>query len=117
MGVGGAQDRLWLAAARACFGSGRSCSRVAPKTHLRKGGEMKRLVLALGSLAVAGVLIPTSVGAPVAVVNGGGNGTFDGTTAGSHFGFGVIYGTGAGGKFQCNMAGNAAFDGLREMGL
>jgi opacity protein-like surface antigen len=78
---------------------------------------MKRLVLALGSLVVAGVLIPASVAAPVAVANGGGNGTFDGTTAGSHFGFGVLYGTRAGGQFQCNMAGNAAFDGLREMGL
>ena len=78
---------------------------------------MKRLVLALGSLAAAAVLIPASVGASVAVVNGGGNGTFDGTTAGSHFGFGVRYGTGASGQFQCNMAGNSAFDGLREMGL
>ena len=78
---------------------------------------MKRLVLALASLAVAAVLIPASVAAAVAVVNGGGNGTFDGTTAGSHFGFGVRYGTGASGQFQCNMAGNSAFDGLREMGL
>ena len=78
---------------------------------------MKRLVLALASLAVAAVLIPASVAAAVAVANGGGNGTFDGTTAGSHFGFGVHYGTGASGQFQCNMAGNSAFDGLREMGL
>ena len=44
-------------------------------------------------------------------------GTFDGTTAGSHFGFGVRYATGASGQFQCNMAGNSVFDGLREMGL
>jgi opacity protein-like surface antigen len=78
---------------------------------------MKRLVLALVSLAVACVLIPASAAAPVAVANGGGNGTFDGVTAGSHFGFGVQYGTGARGQFQCNMAGNSAFDGLREMGL
>jgi hypothetical protein len=78
---------------------------------------MKRLVLGLASLAVAGVLIPASVAAPVVVANGGGNGTFDGTTAGSHFGFVVRYATGASGQFQCNMAGNSAFDGLREMGL
>jgi hypothetical protein len=78
---------------------------------------MKRLVLALALLAVAAVLVPASVAAPVAVASGGGNGTFDGTTAGSHFGFGVLYGTGASGQFQCNMAGNSAFDGLREMGL
>ena len=78
---------------------------------------MERLVLALASLTVACVLIPASAAAPVAVANGGGNGTFDGTTAGSHFGFGVLYGTGARGQFQCNMAGNSAFDGLREMGL
>src|SRR5947208_10787154 len=45
------------------------------------------------------------------------NGTFDGSTSGSHFGFEVLYGTGARGQFQCNMAGNPAFDGLREMGL
>ena len=77
---------------------------------------MKRLVLAL-VLVGAGVLVSASASAPPAVVNGGGNGTFDGTTAGSHFGFGVRYGTGASGQFECNMAGNSAFDGLREMGL
>jgi hypothetical protein len=78
---------------------------------------MKRLVLALALLAVAGVLAAPSGAASVARATGGGNGTFDGTTAGSHFGFGVTYGTGASGQFQCNMAGNSAFDGLREMGL
>jgi hypothetical protein len=78
---------------------------------------MKRLVLALASLALAGVLVPATTAAPDAVVSGGGNGTFDGSTSGSHFGFGVLYGTGARGQFQCNMAGNSAFDGLREMGL
>ena len=78
---------------------------------------MKRLVLALAAFVVAGVFVPASAAAPVAVANGGGNGTFDGSTAGSHFGFGVLYGTGAHGQFQCNMAGNSAFDGLREMGL
>jgi hypothetical protein len=78
---------------------------------------MKRLVFALASLALAGVLVPATPGAPGAVVSGGGNGTFDGFTSGSHFGFGVLYGAGARGQFQCNMAGNSAFDGLREMGL
>src|SRR5947209_3937369 len=78
---------------------------------------MRRLVLALAILVSAGVLVPESAAARVAVAKCGGNGTFDGVTAGSHFGFGVRYGTAASGQFQCNMAGNSAFDGLREMGL
>ena len=78
---------------------------------------MKRVVLALAALTLAGVLAPASVAAPAAVANGGGNGTFDGTSSGSHFGFSVVYAGGAHGQFQCNMAGNSAFDGLREMGL
>src|SRR5438876_6626345 len=78
---------------------------------------MKRLVSAVATFAVAGVLIPASAATSVAVVNGGGNGTFDGSTSGSHFGFAVVYGGGVHGQFQCNMAGNSAFDGLREMGL
>jgi hypothetical protein len=78
---------------------------------------MKRLVLALAAFVVAGVFVPASTATPVAVANGGGNGTFGGSTAGSHFGFAVLYGVGARGQFQCNMAGNSAFDGLREMGL
>src|ERR671923_7766 len=78
---------------------------------------MKRCVLTLASLAAACVLAPPTMATPAVVASGGGNGTFDGSTAGSHFGFGVIYGTGARGQFQCNMAGNSAFDGLREMGL
>jgi hypothetical protein len=78
---------------------------------------MKRLMLVLVPFALAVVLLPAAAAAPLAVANGGGNGTFDGSMAGSHFGFGVIYGTGAHGQFQCNMAGNSAFDGLHEMGL
>lgn len=78
---------------------------------------MKRCVLALTSLVAACVLAPTSTATSAVVANGGGNGTFDGATSGSHFGFAVVYGTGAHGQFQCNMAGNSAFDGLREMGL
>ena len=89
---------------------------MAPRFREERG-EMKRFLLGLAMLAVAGVLVPASAAAPVAVASGGGNGTFNGTTAGSHFGFGVHYGTGASGQFQCNMAGNSAFDGLREMGL
>jgi hypothetical protein len=78
---------------------------------------MTRLVVALAALLVACICVPSAAAASVAIANGGGNGTFDGSTPGSHFGFGVTYGTGAHGQFQCNMAGNSAFDGLREMGL
>jgi opacity protein-like surface antigen len=78
---------------------------------------MKRLIPALAVFALAAALVPTSAAAPVVIVNGGGNGTFTGSTAGSHFGFGVHYGAGATGQFQCNMAGNSATLGLREMGL
>jgi hypothetical protein len=78
---------------------------------------VKRLLLALATLLAAGVLAPTSATAPVAIANGGGNGTFDGSTPGSHFGFGVVYGSSASGHFECNMAGNAPFDGLRVMAV
>ena len=62
----------------------------------------------IGSAALAGT---------TAVVNGGGNGTFDGVTAGSHFGFGVVLGPTVHGQFECNMAGNSAFDGLHQMAV
>ena len=78
---------------------------------------MKRLLLALATLVAAGVLAPTSATAPVAIANGGGNGTFDGSTPGSHFGFGVVFGSPASGHFECNMAGNAPFDGLHLMAV
>ena len=78
---------------------------------------MGRLLLALATLVVAGVLAPTSAPAPVAIANGGGNRTFDGSTPGSHFGFGVVFGSPASGHFECNMAGNAPFDGLRVMAV
>lgn len=78
---------------------------------------MRRVLLALVSLAAVCAFVPSADANPVPVASGGGNGTFDGTTSGSHFGFGVRYGTAASGRFQCNMAGNSAFDGLHEMGL
>ena len=79
---------------------------------------MMRVLTALGVLVAVGVLVPASIAAgPAAVANGGGNGTFDGATAGSHFGFGVVYRPGASGHFECNMAGNAAFDGLHLMAV
>ena len=78
---------------------------------------MKRLLLALATLVAAGVLAPTSATAPVAIANGGGNGTFDGSTPGSHFGFGVVFGSPASGHFECNMAGNAPFAGLHVMAV
>jgi hypothetical protein len=77
---------------------------------------MKRLVLVL-SLVVACVLVPASGAALVGVASGGGNGTFDGVTAGSHFGFGVVYGPSVSGHFECNMAGNAPFGGLHLMAV
>ena len=79
---------------------------------------MKRFLTALGVVAAVGALVPASVAAgPVAVANGGGNGTFDNVTAGSHFGFGVVFGSPARGHFECNMAGNAPFDGLKLMAV
>jgi hypothetical protein len=80
---------------------------------------MKRFLTALGVLAAVGVLVPASVAAgPAAVANGGGNGTFDGVTAGSHFGFGVVYAADSvAGHFECNMAGNAPFGGLHLMAV
>ena len=78
---------------------------------------MKRLLLAFATLVAAGVLAPTSATAPVAIANGGGNGTFDGSTPGSHFGFGVVFGSSASGHFECNMAGNAPFAGLHVMAV
>src|SRR5919201_1718606 len=78
---------------------------------------MKRLVLALAAFAVAGVLAPVSPATSVAVVNGGGNGTFTGSAPGSHFGFGVVYAGSVTGQFECNMAGNAPFGGLHLMAV
>jgi hypothetical protein len=78
---------------------------------------MKRFLM-ICVLAAAGLLMPASVTAgPIAVANGGGNGTFDGTASGSHFGFGVIFGSSARGQFECNMAGNAMFPGLHLMAV
>ena len=76
---------------------------------------MGRFIGLLSCAAAALVLIPAAAGGGPTVASGGGNGTFDGTKAGSHFGFGVLYGAAARGQFQCNMAGNSAFGGLREM--
>ena len=78
---------------------------------------MKRLQLLFALLVAACVLVPASATASVAMVNGGGNGTFDGVNSGSHFGMGVVYGSAVKGHFECNMAGNAAFDGLHLMAV
>jgi opacity protein-like surface antigen len=79
---------------------------------------MRRFLTVIGVLAAVSLAMPASVSAgPVAVASGGGNGTFDGVTSGSHFGFGVIFGSSARGQFECNMAGNAAFDGLHLMAV
>jgi hypothetical protein len=78
---------------------------------------MTRVLLAFAALVATGVLAPTSATVPLPIANGGGNGTFDGSTPGSHFGFGVVFGSPASGHFECNMAGNAPFDGLRVMAV
>jgi len=79
---------------------------------------MKRFLTALCALAAAGALVPASITAgPAAIANGGGNGTFDGVKSGSHFGFGVVFGSTVRGQFECNMAGNSAFDGLHVMAV
>ena len=79
---------------------------------------MKRFRIALCVLLAVGVLAPGTVAAgPTRIANGGGNGTFDGVNSGSHFGFGVTYGASVRGHFECNMAGNAAFDGLHLMAV
>ena len=79
---------------------------------------MKRFLTALGVLLAVGVLAPGTVAAgSTSIANGGGNGTFDGVNSGSHFGFGVLYGASVRGHFECNMAGNAAFDGLHVMAV
>jgi hypothetical protein len=79
---------------------------------------MKRFMCVIGMFAAVGLLIPASVVAsPAAVANGGGNGTFDGVNSGSHFGFGVVFGSPVRGHFECNMAGNSAFGGLHIMAV
>jgi hypothetical protein len=80
--------------------------------------EIGTRALILVALTIIAFVTSSSVGyASDPRANGGGNGTFDGATAGSHFGFGTVFGSTVNGQFQCNMAGNSAFDGLREMGL
>jgi hypothetical protein len=79
---------------------------------------MERFLTALCVLTAVGVLAPGTVAAgPTGIAGGGGNGTFDGANSGSHFGFGVIYGASVRGHFECNMAGNSAFDGLHLMAV
>ncbi len=77
-----------------------------------------RFLTALGVvLAVVG-MVPASIAAgPTTAVNGGGNGTFDGVKSGSHFGFGVVFGSSTRGHFECNMAGNSAFESLHLMAV
>jgi len=79
---------------------------------------MRRVIAALVVAAAIVVLAPTqALAAGQVVANGGGNGTFDMAPAGSHFGFAVVFGTTVTGHFECNMAGNAAFDGLHLMAV
>jgi hypothetical protein len=78
---------------------------------------MKGAIGVLALLVVACALVPSAAAVGPIVANGGGNGTFDGVSSGSHFGFGVIYGGSVKGHFECNMAGNSAFDGLHLMAV
>jgi hypothetical protein len=75
-------------------------------------------------LMAATLVMLITLSAPVVAqsptkATGGGTGTFDGQTVGSHFGFGVVLlgGGVAQGHFECNMAGNAAFGGLHIMAV
>jgi hypothetical protein len=78
---------------------------------------MKGVLGVLALLAAACALVPSAAAGGPNVANGGGNGTFDGVNSGSHFGFGVVYGGSVKGHFECNMAGNSAFDGLHLMAV
>ena len=78
------------------------------------------LIVALG----AALLTPVATADGPVVVSGGGTGTFaadidgDGGIDGSHFGLGVTFKGGvARGHFECQMAGNADFLGLRLMAV
>ena len=85
---------------------------------------MRRLGALLGVVATAALLAPIATADRPVVVNGGGTGTFaadldgDGDIDGSHFGLGVTFKGGvARGHFECQMAGNADFLGLRLMAV
>jgi hypothetical protein len=49
------------------------------------------------------------------MTNGVANGTFDSATTGSHADFRVLCGTVASGQFRRNLAGNSAFERLRDI--
>jgi len=75
-------------------------------------------------VATAALLAPIATADRPVVVSGGGTGTFfadldgDGDIDGSHFGLGVTFKGGvARGHFECQMAGNADFLGLRLMAV
>ena len=74
-------------------------------------------MLMLAVAAAAAVLIaPAALATAPVVANGGGNGTVDGTTPFSHFGFAVTFaGDSVRGEFNCLMAGNAAFPGFEPL--
>src|SRR5919198_2235073 len=73
------------------------------------------LTFAVAALAFA----PSSLAAGPSVVNGGGHGTVDGTTAFSQFGFGVTKGDDGAvrGSFNCLMAGSSQFPGFTLMAV
>jgi hypothetical protein len=78
---------------------------------------MARLLLVLVILTLA--LAPAGLAAGPSVVNGGGHGTVDGTTAFSQFGFGLTKSDdgSARGSFNCLMAGVSEFPGFTLMAV
>ena len=85
---------------------------------------MRRLLIVLATMAAAALAAPIATADRPVVVSGGGTGTFaadldgDGDIDGSHFGLGVVFSGGSmRGHFECQMAGNADFLGLRLMAV
>jgi len=85
---------------------------------------MRRLLISLVAVAVTALYAPIATADRPVVVSGGGTGTFaadldgDGDIDGSHFGLGVVFSGGSmRGHFECQMAGNADFLGLRLMAV
>lgn len=83
---------------------------------------MRALVVLV--VALAALFVPSAGAEAPIVVSGGGTGTFagdvdgDGDVDGSHFGFGAtLRGGSIQGHFECQMAGNADFLGLKLMAV
>jgi hypothetical protein len=80
---------------------------------------MKRFLGALPVVMAVGALAPAAMGAPPAVVNGGGHGMTDAVQPFSQFGFGVTRSADGSvqGHFNCLMAGVSQFPGFTLMAV